>query len=339
MMRASALMTVRAADPAEFALLEHAQKLHLQLDRHVADLVEEERAAAGGLEAADAAFVGAGERAALMAEELAFEEVARDRRAVQRHERAAPARRVHVDGACDQLLAGAALALDEDGRVAVGEAADGLEDLLHRHAGADERDAGLVASDHLRADAADGILEPVHFGGTRDECPHLVEIEGLREVVEGAAFHRFDGVRHRVLRGDHDHDDRRFGLADACQHVEAAHVGHPDVEDRDIVGAADQPGERFAARARDVDLVPGLRERRRENEPDRFFVVGDQDACHQLLSPGMATGKLTRNRVHRPGSLSTRNRPPCWVTRRWLTARPRPVPLFLVVKKGVKMRS
>ena len=58
-------------------------------ERHVADLVEEERAAVRGLELADAPLVGAGERAALVAEELALEELVRDRRAVERDERAA----------------------------------------------------------------------------------------------------------------------------------------------------------------------------------------------------------------------------------------------------------
>ena len=65
-----------AADALERALLEHAQQLGLRLGRHVADLVEEDRAAVRGLEAADAARVGAGERALLVAEELALEELA-----------------------------------------------------------------------------------------------------------------------------------------------------------------------------------------------------------------------------------------------------------------------
>ena len=41
-----------AADALELALLERAQQLHLHLDRDLADLVEEQRAAVGQLEAA-----------------------------------------------------------------------------------------------------------------------------------------------------------------------------------------------------------------------------------------------------------------------------------------------
>ena len=58
----------------------------------LADLVEEERAAARELEAADARRDGAGEGAALVAEELALDEARRERRAVDVHEGPARAR-------------------------------------------------------------------------------------------------------------------------------------------------------------------------------------------------------------------------------------------------------
>ena len=41
-----------AADRANLVLLQHAQQLHLQAHRHVADLIEQQRAAVGGLEQA-----------------------------------------------------------------------------------------------------------------------------------------------------------------------------------------------------------------------------------------------------------------------------------------------
>ena len=43
-----------AADAIELAVGQHAQQARLQLERHVADLVEEQRAALGLLEAAAA---------------------------------------------------------------------------------------------------------------------------------------------------------------------------------------------------------------------------------------------------------------------------------------------
>ena len=67
-----------AADAGELALLEDAQQLRLQVERHVGDLVQEERAAGRGLELADAALDGAGEGAPLVAEQLALEQLVRE---------------------------------------------------------------------------------------------------------------------------------------------------------------------------------------------------------------------------------------------------------------------
>src|SRR5213079_3657527 len=91
-----------AADARELALLEDAQELRLERERHVGDLVQEQRAACGGLELADAPLDRAREGAALVAEELTLEELVRDGRAVERHEGSA-ARGVVVDGLGDQL--------------------------------------------------------------------------------------------------------------------------------------------------------------------------------------------------------------------------------------------
>ena len=53
-MRTSALQRLVAADAGEFAVLQHAQDFALERERHVADFVEEKRAAVALLEAADA---------------------------------------------------------------------------------------------------------------------------------------------------------------------------------------------------------------------------------------------------------------------------------------------
>ena len=52
--RTSTRERARAAEALELVLLQHAQELGLRARAHVADLVEEQRAAVGLLEAADA---------------------------------------------------------------------------------------------------------------------------------------------------------------------------------------------------------------------------------------------------------------------------------------------
>ena len=83
---------VRVADALELALLQHAQQLHLQLGRRGVDFVEEDRAGVGGFEAAGAVVDGAGERAADVAEQFAFEQALAERAAVDADERAVAAR-------------------------------------------------------------------------------------------------------------------------------------------------------------------------------------------------------------------------------------------------------
>ena len=77
----------RAADRLDRLLLQHAQHLGLRLQAHVADLVEEDRAAVGDLELAAAIGDRAGERAAHVAEQLALDQLLRNRRAVDLDER------------------------------------------------------------------------------------------------------------------------------------------------------------------------------------------------------------------------------------------------------------
>ena len=81
-------MRLGAADALEAPLLQHAQQLGLHRRRHVADLVEEERAAVGQLEPARALADGAGERPFLVAEQLALQQGLRQGGAVDGDERA-----------------------------------------------------------------------------------------------------------------------------------------------------------------------------------------------------------------------------------------------------------
>ena len=76
-----------AADAVDLALLDRAQQLGLQARVHLADLVEQQRAAVRLLELADAPRDRTGEGAPLVAEQLRFQQVLRDGGAVDGDER------------------------------------------------------------------------------------------------------------------------------------------------------------------------------------------------------------------------------------------------------------
>src|SRR4029453_14460586 len=74
------------AERIDLAGLEEPQQLRLQVESQLADFVEEQRAVFRGADQARVVALGAGERTTSVAEQLAFEELARDCRAVERHE-------------------------------------------------------------------------------------------------------------------------------------------------------------------------------------------------------------------------------------------------------------
>ena len=80
-------MFLAAPEPAERALLQHAQQLHLRDRHHLGDLVKKSVPRCASSKHAGAPVVRAGERAFLVPEDLALEQRLGNRRAVDRDER------------------------------------------------------------------------------------------------------------------------------------------------------------------------------------------------------------------------------------------------------------
>src|SRR5262249_31295643 len=101
------------ADALEHALLERAEQLRLQLPRQVVDFVREQRAAARRFQKAGSLLVGASERAALVAEQLALDQRLAHRAAVDQQERPSDAAALLVHRAGERAFAGAGLSHHE----------------------------------------------------------------------------------------------------------------------------------------------------------------------------------------------------------------------------------
>ncbi len=126
------------ADALDAPLGQRAQELGLHVDGQLAELVEEDGAAVGLHEGRDALVDGAGERAALVAEERALGQRGRDGAAVDDDEGLVRAGAGLVDGLGDELLAGARLARDEHGEVGGGGLLEALEHAAHARAVTDQ---------------------------------------------------------------------------------------------------------------------------------------------------------------------------------------------------------
>ncbi len=127
-----------ATDRSHAPRFEGAQQLRLNLFGELANLVEKQRTAFGRLEHPGSCGVGATEGALDVAKQLALDEIARDRGAVERAQRtAAPAALVQRLG--DELFAHAGLSLDQNGNRGLGRALGALEGMPQRWAAPDQQ--------------------------------------------------------------------------------------------------------------------------------------------------------------------------------------------------------
>src|SRR5262249_37478741 len=118
--------------------LQYAQQLGLQLQRQLADLVDEQRASVRALEGADVPGGRAGERASLVPEQDGFDKRGGDGRRIQHHEWTGAPAGVRVDRPRKLFLARACLALRDDRELAWCHALECCEKLAHLERAADQ---------------------------------------------------------------------------------------------------------------------------------------------------------------------------------------------------------
>ena len=211
--------------------------------RHLADLVEEHGAAVGGLEEAALLLPGVGERAPLVAEELAFEQLLRQCRRGDVDERPGRPRAVVVNGLGREVLPGSGLAAQEQRRGGAGR--DLAQQFLHAGHRRRRPDDGVeaVVAPLAAAERHHLAAQRQRFERLLSQHHDVVEIERLVDVVEGAELHRLDGVLDGRER--RHQDDRHVGAAllHAPQDRQSVAVGQLEVEkdEIDVVARAVRP--------------------------------------------------------------------------------------------------
>ena len=212
----------------DLPVLEHAQQLDLDVQRHVADLVEEQGAVVGRLEQAGIALDRAGERALDVAEQLGFEQRLRDGGAVDRDERPVAVGAGPVDGDGQQFLAGAALAADEHGGVGLGHQPCPRQQLLHHRAAADDVLPPLAAVLHLADHAAGGLQGLFHL------AQQVRALDGLGQEREHALPGRLHRLGDGTMGGDDDHRHRLVLPPQRLEQRQAVDAGHAQVGEHHV---------------------------------------------------------------------------------------------------------
>ena len=133
-----------------------------------------------------------------------------------------------------QLLAGAALAVDQDRRAARRRLDDQVEHLPHPRAAADDLAEPVgVRLQVLPQRAVLGDQPPLRQRVAQHD-QHFVVLERLGDVVERAALHRRDRVLDRGERGDHQHRQVVVDLLELVERGDAVHARHHHVDDRGV---------------------------------------------------------------------------------------------------------
>ena len=209
----------------------------------------------GQLEAPLPLPLGAGERAPLVAEELALDDVLGQLGAVELHEPLVLSRRELVDRFRDQLLPRAGLPLNQHRGPGRRDARDPRVEILHRArvAGQAGHADALVETLRQIGDAAHELLVG---DGALDHRAHLVQVQGARLEVVRALAHRLGGQLDRPRVGDQDGAD--LGVP-PLGHLEEPHPVHAmgaQLGDHDL--RPGRSGGTRLIRARSVEHVERL---------------------------------------------------------------------------------
>jgi len=228
------------SDSPNLLLLEHTEQLDLQVNGHLADLVEEDRPSVSELEIAAVSPLGPGKRPPLVAEQLAFEQRLGDRAAVHDDHRVVLAPAARVDRRCHPLLSDTGLAEEQNRCVRSAHATRRRHELLHRGTRREEVAEPQIFAEPSRRHLGDRSLTEL----AEDSDHGLLELVFVRPGIEHgeapSADQRGPLVRALVRR---EIDDRRRAVAgqelgDSSGDVGAAplavdeqHVGQDTVED------------------------------------------------------------------------------------------------------------
>src|SRR5581483_2643022 len=264
------------AEALELLLLEKAQQLGLQRRRQLADLVEEQRAALGRLDAPRLIAHRAGERALGVAEQLARQQLGRQRRAVDDHERVRVALAERVQPAREHALAGAVLAAQEDRHVVLRRLRQHLEQRLHARRAGVEIDLGRRFAEP-RLQVAHLALERAPRRHPLDGLADLRRRERLGQVVARAALNGVDRGRDGGERGDDHHLDARPQREQRRQQVEPVGVAEVQIEEREVEALPIERRARRLGARRLGDAAADALQAHAQRDADVLLVVDDQD--------------------------------------------------------------
>ena len=192
------------ADLDELPAFEHPQQLGLQFGGHLPYFVEEQRAFVGLLEKSFFVLGSSREAACAVAEELAFEQLLRKGRTVDRDEGFPGPGTGVVDGLGEDLLAGARLAREQHRGIRDGDLAGQLHGPAQGFRTADDPVERMLFGQRV-VDTRQSPLHPGFFDRTAQQGQDLVVVVALGDVIEGAVLDGLHPVGDVAVGRQQDH--------------------------------------------------------------------------------------------------------------------------------------
>ena len=269
-----------AAHPFNGVLAQGAQQLHLRAGVDLADFVQHQGAAIGQFKPANALFRGSGESTFLVAEQFALQQLRRKGGAVNDDQLLLrPAAQV-VQRPGHQLLAGAALAFNQNRGARGRHLLDGFDDRLHHLRLAEDALHGVLAL-HLLLEGDVLDLQLAAAQGAFDQEIDLIKVQRLGDEVVGAAAHGLHCGVHRAIRGHHDHHWRPGHAQRGLQKLHAVVIAQPQIGQHHVHRLILQHLHRIRRVGRDIDVEIVL-QRLAQAVASVLFVIDDEDGGEVL---------------------------------------------------------
>ncbi len=283
-----------AAQPLNALFLKQPQDLRLYPERHVPDFVQKHGPAVGLLNAAHPPTDRPRERPFLVTEQLAFEQRFGNGHAIDHHEGLLGTQTVLVNRPGNELLPRPRLAANQHRGVRRSHPSNGLVDILHGLAPADDRveQCRCRGVRPITVESHAGSHEPSRVDGLADQGEDVRNVEWLQNVIESAHLGRLDR-RLRAAVGCHN-DDGELRLQDAnpLERLQAAHSRQSDIHDEQIKAARLNLGDSRLGRRSHTNRVSLLNQQLLEALPQLGVVVDDQDRSH---TPSALHGRVMMN--------------------------------------------
>ena len=126
----------------------------------------------------------------------------------------------------------------------------------------------------------------------------MLALEGLEQIVVGAAAHGVDGHADVVNGGHHDHGKLRLLRVDAVQQGNAVAILHHNVGQNQVKGVPFQDLQRFVTAGGQLHIISLAFQRGADHRPDVVLVIHDQNPRRPAQSCGRARFRL-RGRIGR----------------------------------------